>query len=393
MSKYSGRSSNPGFPILWLALFLSAWNISCSRNSVNQYEKPLHPTGSIISMAERFTLERKIDYTKLTIINPWQGAENINQTYFLIRRGASIPIGIDSGEIIFVPLRKIVCMSTTHLAMISALNEESTISAVSGAGFVYNKAITEKVMNGIIMDIGYESNMNKELLIKISPDIIMMYGIGSESVGYTNKIKELGLITIFNADYLEENPLGKAEWIKLFGALYCKEEMADTIFKSLSEAYTRTKIFIENNIDKRPDVMLGLPFKDTWFISPGNSYISRIINDAGGNYLWKETESSISMPYGIENVYLKALKAEFWLNIGNVKSVKEIAAIDSRLTGLSCLKNGNLFNNNKRINENGGNDYWESGCLKPHIILKDIASILHPGLFSGEKLFYYQKIN
>ena len=175
---------------------------------------------------------------------PGRELRELTISSYLVRRGTKIPSGIDSTTVIFVPLKKIICMSTTHLAMISALNEENTISGVSGAGFIYQKTLYDKVKNGQILDIGYEANLNKELIIKISPDLIMMYGIGSESVGYINKIKELGIKTIFNADYLENDPLGKAEWIKLFGALYCKEEMADSIFRSLSEEYLQTKNFI-----------------------------------------------------------------------------------------------------------------------------------------------------
>ena len=98
------------------------------------------------------------------------------------------------------------------------------------------------------------------------------------------------------------------------------------------------------------------------------------------------------MPYGIENVYLRALNADFWFNIGNVKSKNEIAAVDPRLIKLPCFINGNLYNNNKRIKLDGGNDYWESGTVYPHLILKDIASILHPELFSNHDLFFYRKI-
>jgi iron complex transport system substrate-binding protein len=283
-------------------------------------------------------------------------------------------------------------MSTTHLAMISALNEENTISGVSGARFIYRNSIYERFKNDKLPDVGYEGNLNKELIIQISPDLIMMYGIGSESAGYVNKIKELGVKTIFNADYLETDPLGKAEWIKLFGALYCKEEMADSIFRSLSEEYLLTKSYIEKNTANKPKVLLGLPYKDTWFISPGNSYISTIITDAGGDYLWKETESSYSMPYGIENVYLKALAAEYWLNTGSAYSKDDIISVDKRLADLECFKKANLYNNNNRVNENGGNDYWESGSLYPQLILRDIAAIIHPGLFP-DALYYYRKLD
>ena len=177
------------------------------------------------------------------------------------------------------------------------------------------------------------------------------------------------------------------------GHCIVRKSLADSIYNSEAEAYNRMKSYISKNISYRPKVLLGLPFKDTWYISPGNSFISKLIRDAGGDYLWKNTESSVSMPYGIENVYLSALTADFWLNIGTVKTKDEISAVDQRLTDLPCFKNGNLYNNNKRITLNGGNDYWESGSIYPHLILKDIASILHPDLFSDNELFFYRKIN
>jgi iron complex transport system substrate-binding protein len=118
-----------------------------------------------------------------------------------------------------------------------------------------------------------------------------------------------------------------------------------------------------------------------------------LIEDAGGYYLWHGVESSVSMPMGLENVYIKALTADYWLNTGTADTKSEILSIDSRLANLPCFRNGNLFNNNKRTNANGGNDYWESGSISPQIILNDIASVLHPGLFPGRELYYYKKVN
>jgi iron complex transport system substrate-binding protein len=348
--------------------------------------------GNQIKKAERFKLEKKSGWTEVKIINPWQGAQGVNQKYYLVRRGSAIPTGIDSSSVIYVPVQKIICMSTTHLAMISALGEERSIAGVSGTGFIFSPVILKNVEKGLVVDVGYEANLNRELILKLSPDLIMIYGIGSESSGYVARIKELGIKVIINGDYLETDPLGRAEWIKLFGALYCKENSADSIFNSEVEEYTRLKSFIDENIRSRPKVLLGLPFKDTWYISPGNSFISKLINDSGGDYLWKETESSFSMPFGIENVYLKGLTADYWLNIGSAGSKNEISSVDPRLNDLPCFKNDNLFNNNKRITSNGGNDYWESASLYPHLLLKDLAAILHPELFKGQELFYYRKI-
>jgi iron complex transport system substrate-binding protein len=375
--------------ILILAIFLTSGCRNIDKKAVDKFPD----FSNEISVAERFTLKKQNGYIEVKIINPWQGANNLNMVYDLVTRGSELPVGLDSSAVIFVPVKKIVCMSTTHVAMISALGEENTISGVSGTGFIFANNLIERVRNGLIEDVGYEANLNKELILKISPDLIMMYGIGSESAGYVGKIKELGVKVVFNADYLETDPLSKAEWIKLFGALYCKESLADSIYRSELETYNKLKSYINQNISFRPKVLLGLPFKDTWYVSPGNSYISKLIEDAGGSYLWQSTESSVSMPFGIENVYLGALTADYWLNIGSVNIKDEISMVDQRLKDLPCFKNGNLYNNNKRVTENGGNDYWESGSLYPHLILKDIASILHPDLFGDNDLFFYRKIN
>jgi len=374
-----------------LVIFLILFE-SCGSKKVNHPIPGINGKEVLISRAERFTLEVKNGYTDATIMDAWQGANNVDQVYHLVKKGSALPSGFDSSSVIFVPLKKIICMSNTYIGMISALGEENSIVGVSGTGFIFSPVLIKNVEKGLIQDVGYDANLNKELILKISPDVIMMYGIGNESVSYTSKIKELGVKVVFNADYLEIDPLGKAEWIKFFGALYCKEELADSIYKEEVDAYTKLKSFISRNAKGKPRVLLGFPYKDTWYISPGNSFISKMITDAGGNYLWQNTKSSLSMPFGIENVYLRGLTADYWLNIGSVSTRKEISNFDPRLNDLPCFKNGNLFNNNKRITANGANDYWESGGLYPHLILKDIATILHPELFRDNELLFFRKI-
>ena len=371
-----------------IALFI----ISGCRYSNSRTADEISDKVNQITKAERFTLEKKNGWTEIKIINPWQGASGVNQVFYLVKRGSKMPKLPDSSSVIFVPVQKIICTSTTHIAMIEALGEVNSVVGVSGTNLIYSPEVIKNVNKGLVGDIGYDANLNKELILKLSPDLIMIYGIGSESTGYVGKVKELGIKVIMNADYLETDPLSRTEWIKLFGALYCKENLADSIFKTEVEKYIKLKTYIEQNISGRPKVLLGLPFKDTWYVSSGNSFISKLISDAGGDYLWRDTESSVSMPYGIENVYLRGLTADYWLNVGSISSRNEISAVDQRLNDLPCFKNDNLFNNNKRVTSNGGNDYWESGSLYPHLLLKDIATILHPEIFKDHELVYYRKI-
>jgi iron complex transport system substrate-binding protein len=375
-----------------IVILLAFSSFSCFRKE-NKHEKPnsVFP-GQMILKAERFSLEKTDSCTILTIKNPWQGARDIQLVYYLVNSTSKSIHFADSTRIIRVPIKKIICTSTTHIAMINALGEEASIAGVSGTRYIYNESVAERIKNGLIPEIGYDAGIDNELILKIAPDLLIMYGIGGEGEGYTAKLREMGIKVMFDADYLENAPLGKAEWIKLFGALFCKENISDSIFNSISVSYDRLKEYIAGKIKYRPSVLLGLPFKDTWYISPGNSYISRLIDDAGGHYLWKDVKSSVSMPYTLENVFLQSAQAEFWLNTGSVNSKSEITAFDPRLVAIESFKNGNLYNNNKRISPGGGNDYWESGTINPEVILKDIASILHPELFENYDLVYYRKI-
>ena len=342
--------------------------------------------------ATLFSVDHTDSCTIISIRNPWQGAENVRFNYYLVRRGMKLPDDLDSSDVIFTPVNRIICMSTTHLAMISALGEENTIVGISGKNYIYSAGIRRKITSDSIKDVGYDTNLNKEMILNLSPDLVMMYGVGSESVGYVSRIRELGTKVFFDAEYLENDPLARAEWIKVFGALYCRDRMADSIFKNEVKAYNDLKLFVNKRIKQRPSVLLGLPFKDTWYISPGTSFMSKLIYDAGGNYLWADNRSKTAVPMGIENVYVKALLADYWLNTGNATSLNEISLVDNRLVDLPCFRNANIYNNNRRITGDGGNDYWESGIIHPHIILKDIASILHPGLFGNYNLVYYRRI-
>jgi cobalamin transport system substrate-binding protein len=391
----SGKLS--GLLLLGRTGFLLSFGLliySCTENVKKPAaSKPDTGENTEITCATRLSITKKDGYSQVQILDPWQGAKGIIQTWFLVPDGAEAPSFADPGHIIRVPVKRIVCMSTTHLAMISAIGERSSVMGFSSTKLIYSEDYQDDTGENKIFEVGYDENLNKELILKLKPDLLMVYGIGGESAGYTGKLSQMGIKVLFNADYLETDPLGKAEWIKLFGALYLKESLADSVFEATATEYNRITSIINLNVRENPKVLLGLPFRDTWYISPGNSYISKLIQDAGGLYLWKETEASTALPMNLENVYVRALTADYWLNPGSAGSLEELNALDRRFAGLPCYRSGKIYNNIKRINSAGGNDYWESGTIHPDLILLDIASILHPELFPEHEMFYYRKLN
>jgi len=343
----------------------------------------------LLKFAKGFRIVDHKNYKELCIFNPWQGASNIAINYILTDHPEHVPAGI-RGVVIRTPVNRIVCLSTTYIAMIDILHETSSIVGISGAGLMYNKAVSEKINKGEISDVGYEQSLNYELILGLKPDLVMAYGLKNVT-GYLKKLEELGVKVVLNAEYLESDPLAKAEWIKYIAAFYNKESLAISIFDTVSEAYSQFRAMAQN-ITFRPTVMSGLPWNNTWYVGGGKSYAARLIEDAGGSYLWKNDTSHESLPLSVESVFVTARNADFWINTGAAKNTNEILAVDKRLSGLKPFREGRLYNNNAIISTGGGSDYWESGVMNPHLILKDMISIFHPDLFPGTKLFYYKKI-
>jgi len=205
------------------------------------------------------------------------------------------------------------------------------------------------------------------------------------------KLNELGITVVLNGEYLEKQPLAKAEWVKFIAAFYNKESIASQKFDKLAQQYNFLKDIVSKEKDK-PLILSGLPWKGAWYVPGGESFAAKFIKDAGGLYLWNENRSTEALPLDLEAVYEKALKADCWINPGAASNIKDILRVDKRLGELYVIQKGKIFNNNAVVNKNGGNDYWESGVTNPHLILKDLVKIFHPELLPDHNFVYYKKV-
>ncbi len=337
--------------------------------------------------ARGFKIERFENYNKLIILNPWEKAENIAFEYALVSKKNNVPDSLALMKVVRTPVRRVICLSTTHLAFLDALNENNSIVGISGEKYIYNPLIRDRYEKGLLFDVGYGQNLNYELIISQNPDLVMVYGIGGEITGYVNKLQELGVPVIIAAEYLEQSPLGKAEWIKFIGALFEKEEMAEQIFSHIEKEYLQLKD-MASDIARKPMVMVGSLYKDQWWVPGGNSYMANLISDAGGEYIGRGNNSNESYVISFENALVWADKADIWINMANMASRKEILASDERFASFGVFREGKIFNNIKRLSIQGGNDFWESGTVNPHKILRDLIIAFHPGVMNAEMTYY-----
>lgn len=376
------------FFFLVFALFLSSCRFSSPEK---KSDNSGGDTGSNL-YAKGFKIEKYRNFTILNVYNPWQHARGVVYRYILTRDRKLVPDSLKKSDIIITPVKRIVCLSTTHLAFIRELNEEDAVCGVSAPEFIYDSVMRNKAGKGEIRNVGYDQALNIETIVSLKPDLVMAYGVGSESSGQFQRLKQLGIKVVFNAEYLEDTPLGKAEWLRFVGAFFEKEDTAVNIFRNTAGNYEALSQRAASSKNK-PMVLSGLPWKGVWYVPGGKSYASGFIYDAGGDYLWKEDQGSESIALSLEAVLERSNKADIWINPGSVETIGEIMQMDPRLKSMRSLQEQKIYNFNLRRSPGGGNDFWESGVVHPDWVLSDLIAIFHPELMPDHTFVYYQKLN
>lgn len=346
----------------------------------------------VIKYAKGFTIEDFGAYKKL-IVRDALDSSHIIAKYYLVQEGDAVPVteSVNKENIITVPVKSIACLSTTHLGFLEKLNLRDNIVAAAGTQYVYDARLNKLIEEGKIKEMGYESALNYEMLAQIHPDIIMTYVFGADGEESMQKLDALKLQPVINNEYLEITPLGQAEWIKFVAAFFDLSEKADSIFEEIEKEYIETKD-LALKASSRPKVLTSLPFRGEWTVSGGKSFAANYIADAGADYLWNDNKSTGNFPVSMEQILLKGMDADCWINIGPVNSKEEIKNADEKLVKIKAYQNGSLFNNDNRMSEKGGNDYWESGVVNPQYVLQDLVKIFHPEVMDGKEFYYYKKI-
>lgn len=321
--------------------------------------------------------------------DPWQGAEEVSYKLLLDPNNHFA----DNADIqrINAPAERILCMSSSHIAMLDALGEVESVVGVSGIDFISNDYITANRHK--IGDVGYDNNINYELLIAIDPDLVLLYGINAAN-SVENKLRELGIPFAYIGEYVESSPLGKAEWMVAVGEIVGKREQSIDHFGSIETRYNAVAESIREHIANtpRPKVMLNTPYRDSWFLPSKNSYMVQLIEQAGGNTFTADGDGNSSAPIDIEQAILYATQSDIWLNPSGCNSIAELVRLNPKFADTPPITNGKVWNNNARQTPMGGSDFWESGVVRPDMILQDLATILHPEIMPEHDLYYHKQL-
>ena len=372
----------PAIIFLAIIVFLfSCVEIDSTKSTSQSFEQiPL-------KYSKGFSIFKKGD-TYLLKVHSTTNEEDVFQEIYVDRKKDG-----DTNLLLFhLKAQRIIALSTTYLAFIEKLGSMNGLVGISNSNLIYSPKISQLVANGRISDVGNDQALNYESIIELKPDAILFYDFGPTTSATVKKLEGLGLNVILINEFSETSPLGKAEWIKFFGILLDKVALSNRIFDDIEKKYIALQEKAAS-VYERPSVFTGLPWKGEWYQPGGKSFQAAFIKDAGGKYLWEDDENVSGITIDREVVFDKAIDADIWLHPSNTIKLEDIILQDQRYGHFKSFKSASVYNNNLKLNESMGNDYWESGILNPHLILADLMAIFHPELMPDHKFTYYRKLN
>lgn len=346
-------------------------------------------SGTTVRYSKGFSIKNYNGFSVITVKNPWPKATKTYR-YILKEKNGIVPDSLKQNIIIAVPIKTIVVTSTTHIPSLEMLGEINSLVGFPHCNYISSDKVRSRIEGGKVKELGNNHDLNTEVLLDLQPDVIIGYGIDNKNPTLDN-LQKSGLKVMLNGDWNEETALGKAEWIKFFGALYGKQKRANKIFSKIEKDYLKT-LEIAKLAKTTPTILAGDMFEDRWYLPKGTSWGSLLLKQANGNYLWQNTSGTGSLCLSFETVFEKAATAHIWITSGQFSSLKEMTDTNSHYAKFDAFTTKNVYTFSRKKGTSSGVLYYELAPNRPDLVLKDLVKILHPELLAGYKPFFFEKL-
>ncbi|MDR3251676.1 MAG: ABC transporter substrate-binding protein [Tannerella sp.] len=338
-----------------------------------------------VRYADGYTVTRYGEYVKVEALDPWNKGKLL-QRYILVPRDKPTPAGLPEGTVVRVPIRNAVVYTSVHCEMLESIGAMDAIAGVCESKYIINAEIKKRIGEGKIQDLGESTSPNIEKMISLGTEVIIASPFDHGSYG---AVEKTGIPVIECADYMETEPLGSAEWIKFIGLFTGQSGSADSVFNETEANYNRIKSLVEN-VEYRPKLMTGIKYGSAWYVPSGGSFMARIYEDAGANYLFGYLAGRGGAPLSFETVLDKAIHADVWLiqyNWGNDMTYESLRADYSPYGKFDAFRDRHIYGCNSNYSR-----YHEEYPLHPDYLLAELISIFHPRLLPGYKLRYFKPL-
>ncbi len=334
------------------------------------------PSHVSIEFAKNFAVKPILGGYELKLLNPnTQSTEAVYElTYDHSKKGENV---------IHIPIDNIATLSQTTVGMLSKIDALNTITGVSNINYAHSPELKKRLKTGQIEEFGDETNPPIERIVKSKTKLILYSGFG-EAFDQNGTLQKLGIASLPNYEWREQHPLGRAEWIKFVGILVGKLDRAQTVFTETKHAYQALCKKIQQFSDA-PKVISGNFYSDQWTAPAGDSYMAILINDAGGDYVYRSHKGTGSIFLPIEKIIHDNQQTPYWIQPG-IPSKATLLEMNPKAKYLAAFRNG-IYCYSHDMNR-----FWENSAVEPHKLLEDLIHIFHPNFEAGKKLHYYKRI-
>ncbi len=363
--------------------------LSCSGNKPNDSLPKLALKNSYASGFQVFQEE---GYKILEVSKAFPG-EHRPYTYLVVEDSLAKLPARDFDAVITLPVSKVITTSTSHIPHLDLLGEADKLIGFPNLDLISSHTVRDLIRKRRVQDLGSGAQANIEMMIDLQPNWVMISTLGGDMKNL-ELLKQSGIAAVINGEYVEQHPLGRAEWIKFTGALLGKYEEAIEVFEEVEKAYLEAKALADEIEEAvKPTVMAGVMYKDIWYVPGSESWGAQLLNAAGGKYIFDDQLGSGSSQLNYEFVLDRAQEAEFWLGASDFKSLSEMKTADERYSAFKAFELGNVYSYTSKKGEKGGIEYFELGYMRPDLILKDLISILHPSLLVNYQPYFYTQLD
>ena len=358
--------------LLILGLLFSA--SSCRFNHQVKEEKT--EVDNLMRYAHNVVVSEK-DYGYLMeVICPWDTTLSLGK--FAMVKDTTKAVDTEVKGVIHIPVKSVVSFSATQWAVFLRLGEIDRVKGILEGRFVTDSTMRALLAEEKVYDIGTEAAADIERMIQLQPDALLYSPYFDGNQGGLNVT---GAVLFPFADYMENTPLGRAEWIRVIGIMAGCEDKADAWFDDIERRYNALSGLCAG-VGRRPTVFSDLAFNGQWYVAGGRSYIAKLFADAGADYIWKDNPSTASVPMDAESILAKAQHADFWrvINSNPFPMTYESLSKESPVYPLfDAYKNRQII-----VCDILSTGYFEQSQCEPDLLLADFIHFFHPELLTGE---------
>lgn len=347
-------------------------------------------------------------YTEVKVHNPWKEGTELHR-YILVPKGkegdatmaklagqahgegkAAATLGVKT-DTVRTPLESNLVFTAPHCQLLTELGCQNAITGVCDKDYINildikSRAQADAKVAHPIMDCGSSMQPDIERIIALHPEALLISPF--ENNGGYGKLDKLRIPIIETADYMETSPLGRAEWIKLYGLLLSSSK-ADSLFSAIEKEYLQLKA-------EAAKLPLGLSILterktgNVWYVPGGKSTMGILLRDAHAKYIFADDQHSGSLSMSPEQIIAKGNQIDAWALKyfgGNALTKNELLAEYQGYQALKAFQSGNIYETNTSCEP-----YFELTSFHPEILLREFIILSHPE--AGDKfgkLRFYKK--